>query len=119
MDITLEMPNEPRNNITSAKKLELALEMAASIADLHGFSGGVIVHSDIQLRQWLQQSPPDGKLILGDFNLAQVSWDDEKESYCKFKRGRGLGNVSYNATHSMIDYCMIAPYNLFPTVSSS
>jgi hypothetical protein len=31
--------------------------MAESIADLHGFVGGLIVHRDIQLRQWLQQLP--------------------------------------------------------------
>jgi hypothetical protein len=34
----------PMNNLTIDKKLDLAIVMAESIADIHGFEGGVIVH---------------------------------------------------------------------------
>jgi thiamine kinase-like enzyme len=44
----------------------MAVEMAESIAILHGFKDGVIVHNDIQLRQWLRTR--EGRLKLGDFN---------------------------------------------------
>jgi hypothetical protein len=78
-------PNESRNHISFPDKLGMALEMAESIADLHGFSGGVIVHRYIQLRQWLRQLP-DGNLMLDDLNLAQVlSWNYNERKYCKFE----------------------------------
>jgi hypothetical protein len=34
----------PMNNLTIDEKLDLAIVMAESIADIHGFAGGVIVH---------------------------------------------------------------------------
>lgn len=81
-----------QNNYTIPEKLNLALEMAESIADLHGFKDGVIVHDDIQLCQWLRND--DGKLRLGDFNRARVlAWNEEKQEYCKYENGRGYGNV--------------------------
>lgn len=88
-------PNdEPRNKQSPSTKLKMALEMAESIADLHGFSGGVIVHGDIQLGQWLRETL-NGTLVLGDFNLAKVlAWDEGKHRYCKYVNGRGHGNVS-------------------------
>eukprot|EP00551_Chaetoceros_affinis_P020124 CAMPEP_0203737974 /NCGR_PEP_ID=MMETSP0092-20131115/40804_1 /ASSEMBLY_ACC=CAM_ASM_001090 /TAXON_ID=426623 /ORGANISM="Chaetoceros affinis, Strain CCMP159" /LENGTH=116 /DNA_ID=CAMNT_0050623471 /DNA_START=1 /DNA_END=348 /DNA_ORIENTATION=- len=39
---------EPQNDLNGTEKLNIALEMARSIADLHGFKKGVIVHDDIQ-----------------------------------------------------------------------
>jgi hypothetical protein len=37
----------PMNNLTLIDKLQYAIEMAESIADLHGFAGGTIIHGDI------------------------------------------------------------------------
>ena len=34
----------PMNNLTNDQKLDMAIVMAESIADIHGFEGGVIVH---------------------------------------------------------------------------
>lgn len=66
----------------------MALQMAESIADLHGFKDGVIVHDDIQLCQWLRNR--DGKLKLGDFNRARVlQWDRRKQKYCPYNNGKG------------------------------
>jgi len=82
-----------QNNFTVPEKLYLALEMAESIAVLHGFKDGVIVHDDIQLCQWLRND--SGKLKLGDFNRARVlGWNEKKQEYCSYDNGRGYGNVS-------------------------
>ena len=81
----------PYNNFTSVEKLNFALEMAESLADLHGFEDGVIVHDDVQMCQWLRR--PDGHLVLGDFNRATImQYDLQRNEYCKFNNGKGFGN---------------------------
>ena len=81
----------PYNNFTAEEKLGFALEMAESIADLHGFEDGVIVHDDVQLCQWMTKD--DGKLKLGDFNRATImTWDEINGEYCKFNNGGSFGN---------------------------
>lgn len=81
----------PYNNFTSDQKLGFALEMAESLADLHGFKDGVIVHDDVQMCQWLRK--PDGTMKLGDFNRATImQYDVENEQYCKFNNGNAFGN---------------------------
>ncbi len=73
-------------------KLFIALEMAKSIADLHGYKGGPIVHGDIQYLQWLFDEHLN--VVLIDFNRAEpLLWDEESESYCKYFVGGALGNV--------------------------
>lgn len=84
-----------RNTLSPWTKLKYALEMAESLADLHGFSGGTIVHGDDHLGQWLRETPDD-PLMLGDFNLAKIlSYNTAKGEYCKTHNGRGRGNVSF------------------------
>jgi hypothetical protein len=80
------------NSFSVSEKLEMALAMAESIADLHGYQGGVIVHDDVQPCQWLRNS--DNKIIFGDFNRAVVMKWSDKEGYCKYKNGDVYGNVS-------------------------
>lgn len=83
----------PMNNFTIKEKLDIALEMAESLADLHGYEGGVIVHDDVQLCQWLEHE--DGRLKLGDFNRAEMmEYDEENQTYCKYDNGYVNGNVS-------------------------
>jgi serine/threonine protein kinase len=73
----------PMNNLTAEEKLDMALDMAESIADLHGFEGGVIVHGDIYVDQWMRTR--NGKIKLNDFNLGQIlDWNPSKQHYCKF-----------------------------------
>jgi hypothetical protein len=62
---------DPKNGYTVPEKLDIALAMAESLADLHGFAEGVIVHDDVQLCQWLKTR--DGVIKLGDFNRAEFS----------------------------------------------
>jgi len=92
-DVEERNKNGPRpyNNFTAEEKLRFALEMAESIADLHGFEDGIIVHDDVQLCQWM--TTPDGTLKLGDFNRATImTWDEINGSYCKFDNGKAFGN---------------------------
>ena len=82
---------DPQNDYTISEKLDLALQMAESIADLHGFKDGVLVHDDIQLAQFL--FAPDGRLILNDFNRAEAMLFNEKDGkYCKYQNGKGGGD---------------------------
>jgi hypothetical protein len=76
----------PYNNLTATAKLQFALDMAESIADLHGFEEGVIVHDNVHMCQWLRT--PSGHLKLGDFNRGIVmSWAFFTGEYCKFNNG--------------------------------
>jgi hypothetical protein len=89
-----EVRDEPPNPFSPLEKLEMVMEMAESIAVLHDFKDGVIVHNDIQLRQWLRTR--EGTLKLGDFNRAKVlDWNFKKQQYCKFSNGAAFGNVRF------------------------
>jgi len=78
--------------IDPTTKLKIALRMAKSIAELHGWMDGPIVHGDIQFVQWLLDE--NGDVILSDFNRAEkLLWDDERQQFCKFYTGGGVGNV--------------------------
>jgi hypothetical protein len=93
----------PLNDYLPSEKLEIALNMAQSLTVLHGYEGGLIIHDDVQLCQWLRRR--DNKLLLGDFNRAEiVDWNDEKGEYCKHNNGFAYGNVSGVETWS----CMAA-----------
>jgi len=105
----------PMNNYTIEEKLQIALEMAESIADLHGYEGGVIVHDDVQLCQWLADS--NGHLKLGDFNRAEMmGWNEKYKSYCRYENGYVNGNVSTIPLTCMQSLKCCSP---IPTVSSS
>lgn len=88
-----DLPSEltPLNPYTVEEKLDMALYMAESLADLHGFADGVIVHDDVQLCQWLRTK--DGRLKLGDFNRAEVmDYNAKKGEYCAYSNGSCGGN---------------------------
>merc|ERR1740117_2246057 len=90
------------NNYTIQEKLNMAIRMAESIADLHGFVDGVIVHDDVQLCQWLQTM--DGTLKLGDFNRAEVmEYNYQKKEYCKYNNGDCYGNYRSPEEYSAVD----------------
>ena len=88
---------DPKNGFTPIQKLEISLQMADSLAALHNFEGGVIVHDDVQLSQFLYTSNDKTHIKLNDFNRAEfMLWDDEKEEYCRYQNGKGHGSVSDN-----------------------
>ncbi|CAJ1930979.1 unnamed protein product [Cylindrotheca closterium] len=83
---------EVQTNLTGREKVVLALEMAEGIALLHGNAGGVIVHDDIQLSQFLLNKDKT-MLKINDFNRAEyMLYDESKETYCKYHNGGGNGN---------------------------
>jgi serine/threonine protein kinase len=85
---------DPKNDLEPLEKLEISLQMAEGVATLHGFSGGLIVHNDVQLSQWLYNAD-ESMVKFNDFNRAEfLLWNDEKQEYCKYKNGKGHGNVS-------------------------
>lgn len=78
------------NNLTATEKLQYALEMAEAVALLHSHQGGVIVHDDISIEQFLIAQ--DGSLKLNDFNRAEfMLFDEENQLYCRYKNGWGGG----------------------------
>jgi serine/threonine protein kinase len=82
------------NNLSGTKKLELSLEMAEAVLLLHSFPGGVIVHDDIQLSQFLIS--PTGQLKLNDFNRAEIMlWNEKDQEYCKYRNDPGEGDVRF------------------------
>ena len=83
-----------RNTLSGTQKLLLSLEMAEAVLLLHTFPGGVIVHDDIQLSQFLLSS--SGQLKLNDFNRAEIMlWNDKDQEYCKYRNHPGGGDVSF------------------------
>lgn len=75
----------PQNNLKPYEKVLIARDMAESLADMHGFVGGVLVHGDNHIDQFLANH--DGIMKLGDFNLATIlEWNEKKGEYCKRER---------------------------------
>jgi len=80
------------NNLPGLTKLEISLHMAEALAELHGHSGGVIVHQDVKLDQFFFNSNKSG-VVLNDFNRAEfMLWDQSEEKYCRYREGYGNGN---------------------------
>lgn len=85
----------PMNNISVADKLELAIVMAESVADIHGYQGGTIVHGDLDPNAWLRNS--DGQVKLSDFNLGEIlDWNPRQGEYCPAKFNNVLSDGYYS-----------------------
>jgi serine/threonine protein kinase len=97
----------PNNGLTPAQKLVLALEMAESLADLHGNAAGLIIHDDVQLSQFLLNKDKT-ILKLNDFNRAEFPlWNGK--AYCRYQNGRGPGKLLPMDDHSValgIFFCL-------------
>lgn len=86
-DMFEKAPSEfPVNNLSTLQVLDIAITMAESLADVHGFAGGVIVHGDVHPEQWLRNS--GGKIKLNDFNNGFImDWSYNKNAYCLESHG--------------------------------
>ena len=103
----------PQNNLTAVEKLDFSIQIARSLADLHGYEGGVIVHDDVQLTQWLFTNAHDRKLKLTDFNRAEVMlWNPKAERYCKYRNGPSFGNVRHGISIFVHDIYLHMVYSL-------
>jgi hypothetical protein len=68
------------NPYAPEEKLEMALAMAESLADLHGNPRGAIVNNDVKIDQWIM-TPAGYKL--NDINKGRVlRWSPAKRRYC-------------------------------------
>lgn len=90
------------SGLSPTDKLVVIHEAAQGLAALHGYSGGVIVHSDLKLSQILFTE--EGFIKLNDFNRAEVLlWEDRKQDdnghnndqpatggYCISQNGAGI-----------------------------
>lgn len=77
---------DPMNHFSSTEKIEMALQFAEGLSELHGFKDGMIVHDDLDLGQYLRT--PDGELKLNDFNRAHaLPYDTARGEYCKYYNG--------------------------------
>lgn len=82
----LEKEPTAKNKLSVGDKLQLALDLAKPIADMHGSHYGVMMHVDIKPDQF--RRGVDGVVKLIDFNRANVLlFDDEKEEYCPQNEG--------------------------------
>ena len=70
----------PMNNLTNHQKLDIAIAMAESIAEIHGYEGGVIIHGDIHPYQWL--SNKKGEIKLNDFSKWYWVGERKRVSLC-------------------------------------
>lgn len=75
----------PMNNLTNAQKLDMAIDFAESMADVHGFDGGVMFHGDFHSAQWLHSV--DGRIKFNDFNKAVImKFNRTAGEYCPTRR---------------------------------
>ncbi len=82
---------KPINNLSVHEKLDITIQMAEAIADLHGFKDGVLIHDDIQLPQFLFSK--EGKIKLNDFNRGEAMlFNEKKGEYCHYQNGPGGGD---------------------------
>lgn len=74
----------PMNNFTTLEKLNIAIQMAAGLAEMHGMMGGVVVNNDAHPDQWLITN--DNSVILNDMNNAAfLEWNFDEEDYCYYE----------------------------------
>ena len=79
-----------KNPLRPLKKLQIALQMAEALTDLHGYKNGIIIHDDISLSQYLYTSSMQIKL--NDFNRAEIMlYDTSQQKYCKYTNGKVYG----------------------------
>jgi len=81
----------PLNSLsyTVEEKLQIAVQMAESLAVLHGHRNGVIANHDVRFDQWLWDADLR-RLKLNDFNKVRVlPWDVRNQRYCRFYSSQG------------------------------
>ncbi|CAJ1969156.1 unnamed protein product [Cylindrotheca closterium] len=110
-DASVDEGYDPQNVLSPLEKLLMAKQMADAVADLHGHAGGIIVHQDIQLSQFLWNA--DKTMVkLNDFNRAEfVLFDDHKNKYCGYWEGVGSG--SWRAAEEYADRALTEKVDVF------
>jgi hypothetical protein len=60
------------NSLTASEKISWALKMAESVAVLHNYKGGTVVHGDIALRQFLIDKMDGGVKLVSSFYRKKI-----------------------------------------------
>lgn len=90
-EVSPQKPLAFGNNFSATQKLQFSLDMAEALALMHNHPGGVLIHDDIQLSQFLLA--PNGRVKFNDFNRAEImQFDQQHNQYCKYYNGRGHGD---------------------------
>lgn len=96
------------NTLRDHEKLDIALQMAESLADIVGFHKSPVVHDDIKLDQWLMlPAQLDGgdeitrrAIVLNDFNCAFfLQYNPDTGEYCR--QYRSLGGTVFRAPEEL------------------
>jgi hypothetical protein len=89
--ISLEFSSFPsRNSFTAEEKLNLALQMAEAVADLHGFADGVIAHLDIHIQHWFRWEPHLNQRYKGHDDQESNNRNNNIIKLSDFKKGKLL-----------------------------
>lgn len=71
-----------QNQLSLPQKLDMAIQFTESLAELHGFLGGVMMHGDFHSPQWLRSG---SDIKLNDFNKGHIfRWNGT--DYCPTER---------------------------------
>ena len=71
------------NELSPVEKAEYCLQMAQSVADLHGHKDGLIIHEDLKADQFLWNEDQTA-IKLNDFSRSViVLWNDNNQEYCE------------------------------------
>ena len=115
-EVVLGKELKPQNKLTVKQKLTFCLEMAEGIANLHNYPGGVIVHDDIQLPQFLM-TDDNQHIKFQDFNRGEILLFDEKhQEYCTYINGKGHGDMS-SLLLGVVGFCSVVFVVLTPYLS--
>lgn len=89
------------DHINPREKLDMALEIAKCLAEMHGFVDGPIAHVDVQVGQFFRGR--DGYIKIVDYNRAEgLLYDVGRDQYCNFRNGLP-GDGTYRSPEENMD----------------
>jgi len=97
----------PMNDYSLTEKLDIAIQMAESLAEMHGFPGGVITNDDISLDQWLEAD--DGRIILvsrtASSSTSYIRVSQYSHSFCLFQQNDSNDSIFMEWNAQKQEYC--------------
>lgn len=100
--------HEGEEKPTKNELLQIAYDVAASVADAHHYDGrgrATIAHTDIKPNQWIYLN---GRYQLNDFNRCRLlTWDNRNDEVCGFEVQRNAGVVSALVSLTRVLLCFV------------
>jgi len=94
---------DPQNSFNARDKLFISLEMAEALALLHSYPGGVIVHDDVQLAQFLPTKEGHLKVRLWNCCQALAGMLVVFSIYCRYLNGMILNRCRVSFVFLFLD----------------